>query len=270
MTDKKNAVAKTGTSAVAVPFSYGEDAGAGMNISMDDLKVPFLSLVQDDSKVLFEDEEKYVPGGKSGDMLNSATKEYVDGATGLLLIPAVVKTTMIEYQPERGPFVAEHDITSQTAVRGAANGNVNPENGNDLVKTKTMFAIVVDEDLNPIDYVVVGFTSSKLGPWSEYWTKINTAKITKDIPIYANLISLTTRDVKNAKGRFKNFLMIPARDEKGVRATSVATASVVASLVDPASAAYAAAKEFAGQVMAGKKEAAREEGSDEKGDSTYF
>ncbi len=263
MTDKNKVATTSKNTAVAVPFSYGEDAGAGMAISLDDLKVPFLSLVQDDSKVRFPDEEKYVEGSEAGDMLNSATKVLTKVGDGLLLIPAVIRTTMIEYQPDRGGFVAEHEITSTAAIKAIANGNVNPDNGNDLVKTKTMFAIVVDEDLKPIDYVVVGFTSSKLGPWSEYWTKINTAKITKDIPIYANLISLTTRDVKNAKGRFKNYLMIPARTEQGKLATSVANASVVNSLIDPASEAYAAAKEFAGQVLAGKRTASREEGTEE-------
>jgi len=257
MTDK---LQKAGETGVALPYDYSEFKGQGPNITMDDLKVPFISLIQEDSKVRFEDEEKYVPGSEAGDMLNSATKELIKQGETLLLVPAVLRTTMIEYLPDRGGYVGEHEMNSQVAIRGIANGNTNPENGNDLVKTKTLFAIRVDADLNPIGFVVVGFSASKLGPWSDYWTKIDTCKATKDLPEFLHLVSLSTKDVKNTKGqRYKNYQMIPARNEAGELTLDPREASILHSMIDPNGAACVAAQEFRKQVLAGKRVADREQ-----------
>ena len=263
---KKTELAKTGASDVAIPFDYSAYQGQGLNISLDDLKIPFASLVQKDSKVLQDDEEKYVAGGEVGDILNSAAKVYNNGAKGLLLVPACIKTTMVEYLPERGGFVAEHEMTSQVAIAGQANGNTT-EGGNDLVKTKTMFAIVVDEEtLEPVDYIVVPFASSKLGPWSEYWTKINTAKFTKDLPEFLHLLRLSVKDQKNAKGRFKNYVMFPARNEAGelivtaglssqdiIKASG--TGSVPHSMLDPNGALVKAGEKLKKAVLSGRAKA---------------
>jgi len=271
---KQDKVATTNpNTAVGMPFDYSAYQGQGLNISLDDLKIPFLQLVQKDSKCLDSDEEKFVPGGKNGDILNTASKVYTDGEKGLLLVPACIKSSMVEYLPDRGGFVGEHEMTSQVAIAGQANGNVNPESGNDLVKTKTMFAIVVDEaTMEPIDYAVVPFTSSKLGPWSEYWTKINTAKFTKDLPEFLHLLRLTVKDQKNAKGKFKNYSMFPARNEAGELTMNAAESSVPHSMLDPNGPLVKAGEELKKAVLSGRAQAdnSTREGGEAKSSDGHF
>lgn len=259
---QEKALATTGPTGVALPFDYGDKAGDGMDVTMDDLNLPLLVLAQTESKILIDGESKFVPGGQPGMILNTATKEYYDATPGLLLIPAAIKTSVIEWLPDNAGFVAEHEMGTDIAINAKANGNKN--GANDLVKTKTMVAVRVDADLNPIDFVVIPFSASKLAAWSDYFTAVNTAKATKNAPIYANLIRLVSFDDKNRDGkRYKNFGMIAARDESGALVDTsgitdkasmskvAATAAVVTSLIDPASPAFAAAEQLRDQFLSG-------------------
>lgn len=255
---------------LALPFDYGADAGAGMDVTMDDLRIPMAVLAQTESKVLIEGEAKYIAGGKPGDILNSATKEYIPGDVGILGIPSSIKTSVIEWLPDNQGFVAEHAIDSDIAKNARANGN-KTENGNDLVKTKTMVLTLVDDNLVPTGFIVVPFSSSKLAAWSDYFTKIDTAKATRNAPIFANLIRIVSFDDKNRDGkRYKNYAMFPALNEagallstKGLTAKAAvadvaAQGSVVKSLLDPTSAGVLAAKQLREQLLSGVAQIDRE------------
>lgn len=254
---KKNAVATTSPDTdVALPFDYGDHAGVGMDLSMDDFRIPFIGLVQKDSKCLDKDEENYVPGGDAGMLLNSATKEYIparidDGNTGpgLLLVPAMIATTYVEYLPDRGGFVAEHQLGSDVIAK-SVDGKT--EAGNDLVKTKSIFGIVVDEKLAPVGWIRVPFTASKLGPWSDYFTQIQTAKAVKSAPVYAHLIRLGTKFSKNAKGKFFNYSMFPARDTDGNLTLDPLKGAVIPSMLNPSSDAFKTAVQLRDAIDQGR------------------
>lgn len=272
---KQDKVATTNpNTAVALPFNYGDDAGVGMDVTMDDLRIPMAILAQTESKILIEGESKYVAGGKPGDILNSATKEYVAGDVGLLIVPSSIKTSVIEWLPDNQGFVAEHDITSDVAINARANGN-KASNGNDLVKTKTMVATIVDEDLNPTGFIVIPFSSSKLAAWTDYFTVINSAKVTNSAPIFANLIRIVSFDDKNREGkRYKNYAMFPARNEAGALISTkgltskkdvAAVAALgygIGSLLDPKSDAVLAAKLLREQLASGVAKIDREGSAD--------
>jgi len=262
-----NVSANTG---LALPFDYGADAGVGMDVTMDDLRIPMAVLAQTESKILIEGEAKYIVGGKPGDILNSATKQYYPGDVGILGIPSSIKTSVIEWLPDNQGFVAEHAIDSDIAKNARANGN-KTESGNDLVKTKTMVLTLVDADLNPTGFIVVPFSSSKLAAWSDYFTKIDTAKATRNAPIFANLVRIVSFDDKNREGkRYKNYAMFPARDESGALLSTkgmttakdvqevASLGSVVASLLDPSSAGVLAAKQLREQLETGVAKIDRE------------
>ena len=246
---------------LALPFNYGEDAGVGMDVTLDDLRIPFAVLAQTESKILIEGEPKFVPGGVPGDILNSATKSYSKGDVGLLLVPSSLKTTVVEFLPDNQGFVAEHKIDSDIAKSASDNGY--KRNGNDLVKTKTMVATIVDEDLYPTGFIVIPFSSSKLAAWSSYFTVIDSAKVTHSAPIFANLIRIVSFDDRNREGkRYKNYLMFPARNENGEiivteglsspdRVTASRTGYGIGSLLDPSSPAVLAAKQLREQLASG-------------------
>ena len=237
-----------------VPFDYGDDAGAGMDLTMDDLKIPFIALAQSDSKILDEEEDVYAPGGAAGMLFNGATKEYADGLT---LCLAVRSVSYIEWLPDRGGFVDEHASNSAIVKEAKANAakryELRTANGNELVETKSIFAIVLDADLMPVGYVVVPFTSSKMAPWRDYWTAIDTARVSRKAPVFAHLVRLTSKSDKNKKGdKFKNFLMHPARDAEGELTLDPLLASVSGSMLPPNHPAYLAARELRDAVESGR------------------
>lgn len=240
-----------------VPYDYGDDAGVGMDISMDDLKIPFISLVQSDSKILDEEEDVYAPGGAAGMLFNGATQEYHES---LLLCPAVRVTTFVEWLPDRGGYVGEHAADSAVVADARANAvskyELMTNDGNELVETRSIYAIVLNGDLNPVGYCIVPFTSSKMKPWRNYWTAIDTARVSKKAPLFAHLIRLTSKNDKNKKNdKFKNFVMHPARDDKGELVEDASSSSVAGSMIDPKHPAYLAAKELRSAIDSGRAKA---------------
>jgi len=257
MTDETKALTTPMAGGELVPFDYGDDAGVGMDITMDDLKIPFISLAQSDSKILDEDEEVYAPGGSPGMLFNGATREYTDE---LLLQLAVRRTTFIEWLPDRGGFVAEHQpldpIVTEARANAVSKYELRTEKGNELVETRSIFAIILNSDLAPIGYCIVGFTSSKMGPWRDYWTAIDTARVSKKAPLFAHTVRLTSKNDKNKKGdKFKNYVMHPARDVEGNLTSDPLLASVSGSMVAPTDAAYLAARELRDAVESGRAQA---------------
>ena len=237
-----------------VPFDYGDDAGVGMDITMDDLKVPFIALAQTDSKILDEDEEVYAPGGASGMLFNGATREYSDGLT---LCLAVRRTRFVEWLPDRGGFVDEHLVSSPIVAEARANAvkkyELRTEKGNELVETRSIYAIILDGKLNPVGYCIVPFSGSKMGPWRDYWTAIDTARVSKKAPLFAHLVSITSKKDKNKAGdKFMNFVMRPARDVEGVVTADPLKASVSGSMIAPDHPAYMAAKALRDAVESGR------------------
>lgn len=212
---QETAVAKR-ESAEILPFDYGQDAGVGLDLTLDDLLVPFIKLLQDDSKELDEDEPNYVEGAAKGQILNMATKQYVDN---LELIPAMKTRSYVEFLPDRGGFVAEHKPQSEVVQRALKSGQprneLKTETGNPLVETKSLICIVNEND-KPVGYVVVPFTSSKLSVWSEFFTlvdsfRVGDKKFTDIAPLFSLRINLSTVFVKNTKGKFYNYKITPAK-----------------------------------------------------------
>jgi hypothetical protein len=258
-----------------VPFDYGDDAGVGMDITMDDLKIPFIALAQSDSKILDEDEATYAPGGAAGMLFNGATLEYSED---LILCLSVRRTTYVEWAPDRGGFVDEHAALSPVVAEAKRNAakkyELKTAEGNDLQETRSIFAIVLDGELNPVGYCVVPFTSSKMAPWRDYWTKIDTARVSKSAPLFAHVVRLSSFKDKNRAGdKFSNFVMAPARDAEGALTQDVLASSVSGSMLSPDHPAYLAARELRDAVESGRatadKSTATEGGTGEKSDEVF-
>tara|TARA_R110000796_G_scaffold41179_3_gene102008 strand:+ start:4359 stop:5192 length:834 start_codon:yes stop_codon:yes gene_type:complete len=259
-TKKTTEVATVTPGAVALPFDYGDDAGQGMEITMDDLKIPFIALVQNDSKVLDADEPNYVPGGSAGMLFNGATRQFSDD---LILVPALRQTTYVEWLPDRGGFADEHAATSPIVAEAKRNAakkyELRTEGGNDLEETRSIYAIVLDSELNPVGYCVVPFTGSKMGPWRDFWTKIDTARVSKDAPLFSLMIRISSFDDKNKAGKkYKNYLVNPARDAEGNMTSDPLAAAVAGSMLAPTSPQYLAAKQLREAIQSGSATADRE------------
>ena len=269
---KKNEIAKAKSTTVSTEvYDYGEDAGVGMEITMADLRVPRISLIQGDSRVRFEDEPNYVPGAEEGQLLNSGTKELYNGEEGILIVPAMMKTTLVEFKEDRGGFVAEHEMTSEIGRR-FPRGRIKEKGTTDLVKTSTLIAVRLDpETMEVVEYLVIPFTSSKLGAWSSYFTKVQTAKKTKGNPLFSRLVRLISFPDKKGSDRFANYKMFPARNEAGDLTLVESEGCVATSFIAPGSDIFLAARGLRDDFLSGKREAAADgvDGDDRSDSSPY-
>jgi hypothetical protein len=271
MASKKNEVATTVKNEVALPFDYSEYADDALNLSMADLSIPFVSLVQSDSKVLDPDEENYIPGGSAGQLVNASTRSYHDE---LYLVPAVKDHKFVEWLPDRGGYAGEHDPESnvvKNAIR-TEDGTLRRSDGpNELAETKSLWCIICEgEDLNPVGFCVVPFTGSKFRPWRHYWDRINTLKGAHRIPPMALSIRLASKDEKNPKGKkYKNFVMHPARDENGALTRDPNISDVKASLIPPTHPAFQAAADLREAIKAGRATADRDTSTVEPNDGHF-
>lgn len=236
----------TSKNQVALAHDYGEDAGVGLDLSFDDLIMPFAKLLQQLSPELKKNKPEFNELAQEGDIYNPATKQIFKE---LLIVPAAKDSCYLEFLPKRGGFVARHAVTSPVVLKAKATAedkfHLKTPTGNELVETRSIYAVVLDpETQEPIDVLVLSFSSTKIRELQEYWTLVNSCKVTKKVPIFANLVKVTVVDRENKKGdTWKGFKLSPA------------TGEVVTSLIAPDSLPYQAAKKLAGAITAGTAKA---------------
>lgn len=239
--------------ALAMPFDYGTDAGEGMDLGIEDLLIPFVGLLQQLSPACDKTDDAYIPGAEPGKIINRATKELLDH---LDLVPAVRRRTYVEYTPETPrKFVSEHETNSPVVKAllesGMKRNELKLPNGNLLVETFTMFAIQLNPEGNPIGFLVVPFSSTKIQAWRQYWTTIDTARVAKQAPLFAHTLRLGVKSAKNAKGKFFNFDMKPLKG------------GVLESMIAPTSAAYQAARDLRDAISTGRAKVDHAQNQDE-------
>ena len=263
VTKKKNAVAtKDKNTAIATLPDFGSDAGVGTDLTMDDLKIPFLNLLQAGSPAVLEAGDDMIAGAKPGMILNKATEDLFDAETGINLVLASRKRTFVEWRPDRGGFAGEHDPMSKIVKSAAANAakrnELFTEEGNSLEETFSLYAIQIDDDGNPLGFVLVPFTSTKLKAWRSYFTKLDTAragdrKLTDVAPLFSMAVKLTAKPEVNKKGQpYFNYDLQPLNG------------SILNSIIQPDSKAYETAKALREAIDQGRAEADYE--SHEKND----
>jgi hypothetical protein len=252
----ENNIIKADASLPTLAAGYGEVAGEGLEIGLHDTVVPFISLLQPQSKVCDKKEkESYIPGMEPGMIFNASTKVGVDGEKGILLIPALRRPVYFTEYNEAGNFVAEHKPQDQivTTARANAKGReLLTENGNSLRETLSLVAIQVDEDLNPIGYVIVNFQSTKMKAWRNYFnafdtTRVNvngaSVKLSQAVPLWVNVVRLTAKIAEGKQGKYYTYDLAP---HKG---------NVIASLLPVEHPAAQTAKDLREAFLAGKAKA---------------
>lgn len=215
-----NEIEKKENAALAL-FDFGDDAGKGVNMEMDDLKIPFLKLLQALSPAVQKGTDAYVEGAEPGMLMNSATDELFDGEKGISLVLAFRRKSFVEWRPNRGGFAGDHDPRSKVVADAQRNAvkayELYTEEGNSLEETKSLYAIQLDDKGMPVGYLVIPFTSSKMSAWRNYFTKLDIAKIkgtdtkVKDVaPLFAMAVQLVSKAEVNKKNEpYKNFELKP-------------------------------------------------------------
>jgi hypothetical protein len=271
MATKKNQPVPVSKNEVALPFDYSGFEGPTLEIGMGDIDVPFISLVQSSSKCIDEEEEQFIPGGAAGQILNAGTREYSDR---LLLVACNGPSdfhSYVEWLPDRAGFAGEHTRHSDVVINAVKDGDGvlrRADNGNELVETKSLWCIIVDEEFNPVGYCLVPFNSSKFRPFRTYWGKIKHLKNSPRIPPMAFVFALGSRLERNKRGdKFYNYTMFPAKNSAGELAESLDDGSLEKSALPMDHPAFLAAVELRKAIDSGRAKADHE--TQETGDRHF-
>ena len=249
-------VAKKESAEVAL-YDFGTDAGKGFeNQTQEDVTLPFLKILEGLSpQVAKKVGEGGVTGARPGMLFNSVTETLTDGDEGLVIVPAFTQHVFVEWRPERGGFVAVHQLDSQV-VKDAKAGSPEfgvystdytrregkwPFAGNELVETFYVYAI---EELsgNP---VVLAFTSTRISGYKVWNSKLSMFQVPGpggskvQPPMYANRVRVRTVAKSSGQQTWSTFGLTPA--EGGLRE----------SLIAPKDPRYVAAKQLKTLIEAG-------------------
>ena len=142
-------VAKKKANAVAT-VNFEADAGQGLNMTQEDLALPFLKVLGQLSPECNKRDAKHVEGAEPGMIINTVTNEIYDGVKGIDVVPVHYKRQYIEWQ-DRGEsqgapvkiYEAGDDLPSTT--RDKFNKD-RLSNGNYLENTASHFVVILGDN----------------------------------------------------------------------------------------------------------------------------
>ena len=129
---------------------FEADAGQGLNMTQDDLALPFLKVLGQLSPECNKRDAKHVEGAEPGMIINTVTGEVYDGVKGIDVVPVHYKRQHIEWQ-DRGEsqgapvkiYEAGDDLPSST--RDKFNKD-RLANGNYLENTASHFVVILGDN----------------------------------------------------------------------------------------------------------------------------
>lgn len=210
------AKADEGTTAMEAYKGFEEYAGRGFqNQTNEDIAIPFINVLQAMSPEV--QEEGGVEGARPGMLFNSVTQELYKG---IEFVPAITQHVYVEWKPRDagGGLIAQHAIHSDVVKRAKAAstefGKYRTEAGNDLIETFYVFGILSTP--NGASMAVMAFTSTKIKAYKSVMGRLNAFQLNMpdgrriNPPLFAHLLSVTTKQEKNSKGTFYVPLVQPA------------------------------------------------------------
>ena len=149
MATKQVAKNKTnGKLAVMNEDMFAQDAGIGVtDLGSEDLAIPFLKILQKMSPELDD-----IESAKSGDIINTVTKDVIKGKGGVRVVNCAYSLQYIEWEPRGTGTGAPHKIyTSSDTLPATERGDDNKDyvvdgNGRYLERTAQHYVLVLDED----------------------------------------------------------------------------------------------------------------------------
>lgn len=194
------------------------DAGIGYeNVGLQDKVIPFVSIAQGLSPQLDENDAKYIPGLKLGDIFNNANNYVWSGRTGIKFVPAAYNLKYQEWKPREkgGGYIGEHGPEILKNVkeeeRDGKFGRWLP-NGNNIVIAGVWFGLIVDTEpgFTP-QPAVISFTSTQLKKSKKLMSllddrravrpDVNDGKPFKPAMFY-NVLEMTVVQEQNDKGKW--------------------------------------------------------------------
>jgi hypothetical protein len=135
------------------------DAGKGVSTAMEDNIVPLVYILQPLSPQVQKKNPEYIEGAEAGQIWFRGSSTIVDGEEGIPVVPCHWSKCWIEWQPNRGGFVARHADRPADAVLTTDAENPKRKfwrrpNGNIVVETREHVVLVLDVFERPMPFVI--------------------------------------------------------------------------------------------------------------------
>jgi hypothetical protein len=255
---KENAIAKKEKTAIALGSMFEEDANVGMdNMGSEDMALPFLRILGNQSPEANKRDAKYVEGAEPGMIFNTVTKQVYDGEEGINVVPCHYKREYVEWS-DRGTGtsapVAIHSVTSgilEQSSRSQGDWKDRLPNGNYLENTAGYYVMTETQEM-----ALISMKSTQLKVSRSWNSMMNTIKLEgKDglfTPAsYSHVYNLKTVEQSNDKGTWFGW-----------------TVNKVGPVQDKT--LYVSAKQFAESCRAGEVKANHDSGKDSETESAPF
>ena len=193
-----------------VNASFEEMSGLGFaETKSEDMSIPFLRILGNQSPQVDESDGAYVEGAKGGMLYNTVTNTVTSGKEGMLVVPCYYNRRYVEWKPrtEGGGYVASYlpdDPIVPTAVRNDKNEEVLP-NGNLLTNTAQHFVMLVEGD--QYSRCLITMSSTQLKKSRRWLSQMNAmTAMGKNgpytLPMMSQFYTLTTVPEQNDLGKW--------------------------------------------------------------------
>lgn len=212
MSETKEVAVKK-TTDVALPAemlgAFIEDAGAGTeNIGADDMKIPFIRVIQSVSPQLKKKDGEHIAGAEAGDVFNTVTKQLWKGEDGVLVIPCGYTKKFLEFGPydQGGGFKGELAPNDPRVLGATRVGNKDIlDNGNELVTSAQHYVQIQDPSNGTWQTAIIDMKSTNLKISRQWNTMISMQQAqangkTFKVPSFGCIWKLETDEFSNDMG----------------------------------------------------------------------
>ena len=220
-TQTKEVAVKEEKTAIALPEemlgAFMEDAGAGTeNIGADDMKIPFIRVLQPVSPQLKKKDSAYIPGAEAGDIFNTVTGQVWKAEDGVKVIPCAYVKKFLEFGPyeQGGGFKGELAPNSKDVLGAERVGNKDIlASGNELVTSAQHYVQIQDPSTGTWQTAIVDMKSTSLKVSRQWNTQIqmqqgmSNGKAFK-IPSFGCIWELTTDEFSNDMGSWNGWKIV--------------------------------------------------------------
>ena len=127
---------------------FGKDASGFEGINMDTVSIPFIRLLQNLSPQVKKNKPEFIPEAEPGMLFNTVSEKLY--TSPLKIVVGKFERFYIEWKPNRGPFVAAHDVVlveTEMMPQLARDENYklyNPKTGNIFMDTYIYYVTMPD------------------------------------------------------------------------------------------------------------------------------
>jgi hypothetical protein len=189
----------------AISDQFATDAGQGLSTDQADNLVPLVYILQGLSPQVMKGNAARIEGAEAGDFwLRNASEPIVSGEQGLIFQHCFFDKDWVEWQPNRGGFVARHRNLPTEAVTEVDAKNPNKINfimpsGNEVVETRYHVGLVWNSG-TPTPYIIPLSSTGHAASRAWMFNMNSKQHNGKTVPSWACLYLIKTKSRTNAFG----------------------------------------------------------------------